>query len=201
MIKRILLAACLVMSPLAVTAAGIPVEFFVSPNDNGVGGSAISVRTDSGQRTLAVWGNFQVAAGGSGAISVQDVLFRASGEIDIVGFTCALTDCIVGNRSDPRTELPFPSKELIFTAGDDTATSATLTGLKKVGDLVLDIGAEPGELALIGGTALNANSASGELQIVELPNGGILLVPEPSRSLQMVFAIATLVGLRRRAAA
>ena len=201
MIRRILLVVCLVMCPIAATAAGIPVELFVSPNDDGVGGPAIRVTPGSGQRTVAVWSSFQAVAGGSGAVSVQDVLLRASGDIGIVGFTCALTDCIVGNRSYPRTALPFPSRALIFTAGDDTAASPTLTGLKKVGDLVVDIGAEPGELVLVSGTALDAHAASGQLEIAALPNQGKLLVPEPAQALQMVFAIATLVWVRRRAAA
>jgi hypothetical protein len=200
-IKRILLIVCLVMCPIAATAAGIPVELFVSPNDDGAGGPAIRVTPGSGQRTVAVWGSFQGIAGGSGAISIQDVLFRASGEIGIVGFTCALTDCVVGNRSDPRTALSFPSRELIFTAGDDTAASPTLTGLKKVGDLVVDIGSQPGELVLVSGTALGGDSASGQLEIAALSNQGKLLVPEPAQALQMVFAIATLVWVRRRAAA
>jgi hypothetical protein len=192
------------MSPVAAAAEGIPVEFFVSPNDDGAGGPAISATADSSQVTLAVWGSFQGVAGGSGAISVQDVLFRASGEIGIVGFTCELTDCIVGNRSDPRTVLPFPSRELIFTAGDDTAASPTLTGLTKVGDLVVNIGSQPGELALVGGTALDGNSTPDQLEIAALSNQGkllVVLVPEPARALQMVFAIATLVWVRRRAEA
>jgi hypothetical protein len=199
-IKRLLLVVCLAMCPIAATAQGIPVELFVSPNDDGAGGAAIRVAPDSGQRSVAVWASFQGVAGGSGAISVQDVLFHASGEIGIVGFTCVLTDCIVGNRSDPRTALSFPSRELIFTAGDDTSASPTLTGLTKVGDLVVDIGSEPGELALAGGTALGGDSASGQLEIAALSNEGklVVLVPEPAQALQTIFAIATLVWVRRR---
>jgi hypothetical protein len=187
------------MSPIAATAQGIPVEFFVSPNDNGAGGTTISLAANSGQRTLAIWSNFQGAAGGSGAISLQDVLFRASGDIGIDGFTCALAECIVGNRSDPRTQASFPSRELVFTAGDDTAGAPALTGRKKVGDLVVNVGAQPGALALVGGTALDGNAAPGTLQIVELPNGGVLLVPEPAAALQLACALATLVWVRRRA--
>lgn len=197
MIKLVVLVACLVVSPFTVTAADIPVELFVSPNDDGSGGNAITVARDSGQRTFAVWSRFQSAGGGSGAISVQDVLLRASGDIQIVGFTCALPECIVGNRSDPRTVASFPSRELVFTAGDDTIASPGLTGSRKVGDLVVNVGAEPGGLALAGGTALDGNAAPGALQIAELPNAGVLLVPEPAAELHLAVALAAMVSLRR----
>ncbi|MBW2417859.1 MAG: hypothetical protein JRH19_04905 [Deltaproteobacteria bacterium] len=199
MIKRILFLACLVMSSLASLAAsaeGIPVQLFVSPGDNGAGGATITLTPDSGQHSFAVWSDFQGAAGGSGAISIQDVLLRASGDIEITGFTCALAECIVGNRSYPRTLASFPSRELVFTAGDDRASSPGLTGLKKVGDLVVEVGEAPGALTLAGGTALDGNAAPGTLQIAQLPNAGILLVPEPIGALQAIFALATLAWFR-----
>ncbi len=199
-LERILLVVCIALAPLAAAADGVPVQFYVSINDNGLGGNTIGLAPDSGQRTYAVWSDYQGAAGGNGAISIQDVLFRASGDITITGFTCALPECIVGNRSDPRTPASFPARELVLTAGDDEATSPGLTGKKKLGDLVIDVGAAPGAVALAGGTALDADTASGVLQIAELPNGGVLLVPEPARALLMAFGLSTLVWIRWRAA-
>jgi hypothetical protein len=88
---------------------------------------------------------------------------------------------MVGNRSDPRTQVSFPSRELVLTAGDDTASPPALVGLKKVGDLVVEVGEAPGSLALVAGTAIDGNAAPGTLQIAELPNAGVLLVPEPGQ--------------------
>ena len=195
--KRVLLLVCLVVTA-GTAVAEVPVELYVSPNDDGAGGASVIAPRNSGPHTLAVWGRFQGAGGGSGAISIQDVLLRASGDIVITGFTCGLPECLVGNRSDPRSEAPFPARELVFTAGDDAAASPGLTGSRKVGDLVVNVGAEPGALVLAGGTALDGNAAGDELAIAALPNAGVLLVPAPAGALQHAFAIATLAGLHHR---
>jgi hypothetical protein len=175
-------------APTVSQAEDIPVAFYLSPNDDGSGGATVLVGPGLGPRAFAIWGDAAMAGGGGGVFSVQDVILRANGGIAIASFTCSAPNCLVRPRSDD-------SREIMLTAGDDSAATPGLAGKFRLGSVTVDV-TSAGELRLVAGTALDGNALAENLEIEALANEGVLL-PEPTTALQGLIALATLASCRR----
>jgi hypothetical protein len=187
-----LLAVAAALFPASMSRAeGIPIAFYISPSDDGAGGETLVIAPDSGTVVLPIWADASQAGGGSGVFSMQDVLFRTSGDLAIVSFVCEAVECQVGTRPDP-------AREILLTAGDDASEAPSLVNTFKLGVVTLEVGEEPRDLRLEAGTAIDGEAAADNLEITDLPNEGILVVPKPSTSLLSLAAIAALAWRRKR---
>ena len=110
----------------------------------------------------------------------------------IVDFTCVAPSCRLGATSDSTVEFRF-------ALGDDTAARPTLTGRVQIGEITV-ANLFPGRLALVAGTALDANGNGDLIAIADSPNEGLLaeFVPEPGFAMQMLAGLVGLCGLSRR---
>jgi len=196
----LILLVCVLTPVTAVRAENIPILFYISPADDGSGGPTVFLESGT-TKTLAIWADARSAGGGAGLISIQDVRLEASDALVLIGppfeeaeFTCVAPACRVGTRPT------IIGRGVRFAAGDDTSPTPTLSGVFRVGEVI--VGANQGvlnatgELRLAAGTALDAEEVGGPLEIEGLPNKGVLIrVPEPAVVLQRLAAIGALAGL------